>query len=48
VRVSDLITTPYFITGPIKITAPRATPVQLNSVVIVNGYSIFLPIMPRN
>ena len=48
VRMSDLITTPYFITSPIKITAPRATPVQLNSVVIVNGYSIFLPIMPRD
>jgi hypothetical protein len=48
VRVSDPTTTPYFIASPIEITAHGATSVQLNSAVVVNGYSIFLPIMPRD
>jgi glucose/arabinose dehydrogenase len=47
VRVTSTITTPYWLNTPIELTAPDLPPVFLTSTVIVNGYSIALPLIRR-
>ncbi len=48
VQVTAAITTPFFVTSSIDFTAPSIAPLHFAPVVIVNGYSIFLPIILRN
>jgi hypothetical protein len=47
VRVTDPLTTPYLITMPIYIDAPGLPPVSLSATTLVNGLSIFLPLLRR-
>jgi glucose/arabinose dehydrogenase len=47
VRVTDPLTTPYFITIPIDIYAPGLPVVNLSATTLVNGFSIFLPLIRR-
>jgi hypothetical protein len=46
-RVTDAITSPYWLSLPIELTAPDLPPVFLTSTVIVNGYPVFLPLIRR-
>ena len=45
VRVTDPVTTPYFINVPIDIAAPNLPMVNLSATTLINGYSIFLPLI---
>ncbi len=47
VRVTDPLTTPYFITLPIDISAPDLPVVHLTASTLVNGIPLFLPIIRR-
>jgi hypothetical protein len=47
VQVTNAITTPYWLTTSIELTAPGLPPVILTSTAIVNGYSNILPLISR-
>jgi glucose/arabinose dehydrogenase len=47
VRVTDPMTTPYLITIPLNLYAPNLPAVNLRATTLVNGLTIFLPLVRR-
>ncbi len=47
-QITAAITTPFLLTHTVDFSAPTVPPMHFQSDLIVNGYSIFLPVIMRN
>jgi hypothetical protein len=47
VQVTAAITIPYLLTTPIKITAPGSQPVNLVPQALINGRTMYLPVLRK-